>query len=232
MPGREVGNSTVIGIYGAALALGAFAISHTFSHIELPPHLIGAGHWQFLTNLSLAFSLVVFAIGLASHLAKSPTLFNLKNSLHPIAFVLESVVTLTYWPLRIFLIKLLVKDPTRKMVPIFVDMCLHLFPVLALSVDYFFFMPRWTITSENAFASCFILTLLYWFYLKQVIDFENGGEYPYMFLNTDTEAQRILIFGMIGLVGFAMFLFSKKVYDIIVHPEIEQVELEKLKKTE
>lgn len=224
---RTPGHPVITAISSISLALGTWALCYLLLYIDLPPHLAGGGHWQFLTNLSLVFTLVVFLLGVVAHITKSAALFNLKNALHPIALALESVVTLVYWPLKLFFLHLLVKDPTRKMIPLAVDMCLHLLPVVSLLVDYIYFMPKWTITNWTALAACLVLTTLYWFLLKTLVDFENGGEYPYTFLNVDDEITRIAIFQVVGLVGFSSFLFFKKVYDLIVHPEEDPAEMKK-----
>lgn len=227
---RTPGNPVITIVYAVSFGLGAWALQYLVNQVDLPPHLEGGGHWQFLTNLSLAFTLLVFFIGFVSHVTKSPTLFVLKNNLHPIALVLECVVTTVYWPLKLFFLHLLVKDPTRKMIPLFVDLCLHLFPVLSLLVDYFFFMPKWTISNQSALVACVVLTSLYWFLLKMLVDFENGGEYPYTFLNVEGDITRIAIFQVVGLVGFAFFLFFRSLYDIAVHPEVEAEAERDLKK--
>lgn len=229
---RTVGNPVIAGILSVSLVLGAYALFYLLHHVELPDHLVGGGQWQFLTNLSLLYTLIVFAIGIAAHVLRSPTLFNLKNKLHPVALVLECVVTAVYWPLRLLLVHLLVKDPKRVFIPMHIDLCLHLLPVVTLLIDFLVFLPRWTIATESSLAACVVLTSLYWFWLKQVVDFDNGGEYPYLFLNTDTEQTRVLIFAMVGLVGFALFLFCKKLYDIVVHPEVEQAAEVEMKKAQ
>lgn len=135
--------------------------------------------------------------------------------MHPIALALESVVTTVYWPLRLFFLPLLVKDPTRKMIPMHVDVCVHLVPVVFLLADYLVFMPRWEVTTLNAFGACSILTTAYWWWLKHVIDFEKGAEYPYNFLNGDSEAMRIVIFAAVSLVGFSLFLICRAVYAVV-----------------
>lgn len=219
---QKLGNPVITAILSVSFVLGAYALAHLVNHVELPGHLSGAGQWQFLTNLSLLYTLVVYAVGITAHVAKSPTLFRLKNNLHPVALVLECVVTLVYWPLRLVLIHMLVKDPTRKFIPLHVDICLHLVPVVTLLVDYLVFMPKWTVAPETSLGFCFLLTGLYWFWLKQLIDFENGGEYPYAFLNTPSDLSRALIFAMVGLVGFALYMFFKKLHDVVVHPELDQ----------
>lgn len=212
-----------------AIVSGVWALAYLVHKVELPPHLVGGGHWQFLTNLSLLFTLVVLGLGFVSHVTRSAALFTLKNTLHPIALVLECVVTSVYWPLRIFFILMLVKDPTRKMIPMTVDLCLHLVPFASLMVDYLLFMPKWTIGNRNALIACLLLASMYWVHLKCMVDFENGGEYPYNFLNGDNEWVRIAIFQVVGLVGYGSFLICRRIYDLIVHPEIEDIEAEKLK---
>lgn len=223
---RTVGNPVIAAIDIGSLALGSYALNHLFNKTKLPPHLEGGGHFQFLTNLSLIFSLVVFGLGALAHLSKSVPLYNLKNSLHPIALVLETIVTSVYWPLRLFFIQHLVKDPNREFIPVFIDLCLHLMPVTALLIDYFVFMPRWTITTRNALSSIFVLTSLYWLLLKKLIDFENGGEYPYAFLNVKDDHTRAVIFAIVGSLGFVFFLIIKKLFDLVVGLESEHVKEE------
>lgn len=227
---RTPGNPWISTVYAISLVSGTWALHYLVTTVVLPPHLAGGGQWQFLTNLSLVFTLLVNLIGFVSHATKSAALFNLKNTLHPIALVLECVVTSVYWPLKIFFLHLLVKDPTKSGIPLFVDMCLHLVPVVSLLVDYFFFMPKWTISNRTAFTACLVLTSLYWLWLKQMVDFENGGEYPYAFLNAGNEIVTGAIFQVVGLIGYASFLFIKRLYDITVHPGVEQAEQAKLKK--
>lgn len=219
---RTVGNPVIATINAVALGLAMYAFNYLFSEIDLPPHLESGGHWQFLTNLSLLFSVIIFGLGVAAHVLKSTTLFHVKNSLHPIALVLESVVASVYWPLRLVFLGLLTKNPSKYLVPMRVDLCLHLVPVATLMVDYLVFMPKWTIRTETALGTVVLLTTLYWFLLKHLIDFENGGEYPYMFLNVDTEEMRILIFGMVGLIGFVLYLINKRIHDLIVVPDAKE----------
>lgn len=220
--GRTVGNKVVIYLNACALATSAYAFWWTFTKLTLPLHLAGGGHWQFLTNLSLLFADIVFALGIAAHLLRLPVLFQLRNSFHPVALTLEMVVTAVYWPLRLFFILKLTKLPREKYVPLVVDMFLHLVPVVALLVDYIFFMPPYEVTTEAAFGFCILLTTLYWFLLKVLIDFEQGGEYPYMFLNVDTELQRVGIFGIVGLIGFAMFVIVRRIHNVFVGKDKEE----------
>ncbi|OBA19590.1 hypothetical protein METBIDRAFT_45678 [Metschnikowia bicuspidata var. bicuspidata NRRL YB-4993] len=225
---RTAGDFRAIGLNLAAVASGIYAVHYISTYVELPPHLAGAGHWQFLTNISLLLSQIVFALGGVAHFFKLDSLFRLKNNLHPIALAVECIVTGIYWPLRIMFIHILVKDPNAKFIPLSVDLCLHLVPVLGLAIDYFFFMPKWTVLPRFSLGACVVLAGLYWWWLKIIIDFENGGEYPYMFLNVPDELTRVLIFGVVALLAFALFMTLRLMHDLLICADI--TEDEKLKK--
>lgn len=220
--GRTAGNAASGLINAAALGFGSYGLYYTIKYIELPPYLATAGRWQFLTNLSLVISLVVFALGAVAHAVKSTQLFQIKNALHPVALVLELVVTLVYWPLRIVFIRLLVSDPSRKFIPMFVDICLHLVPGVALVIDFFCFMPRLTVNNRDSFGVCMLLTFMYWAWLKRLIDVEGGGQYPYNFLNVDAELTRVIIFVIVGVTGYGAFLLLRRLYDVLVEAEAEE----------
>ncbi|CAK7910200.1 hypothetical protein CAAN1_21S02476 [[Candida] anglica] len=221
---RTVGNIFAIALNVVSISIGIFGISKTIYSPDrvLPLHLIGAGEWQFLTNLSLVYSLIVFVIGLISHVTKSQFLYRLKNDLHPVGLALETVVALVYWPLRIWFLHLLVKDPSSFALPLDADLAIHLMPVISLLVDYLAFMPAWTLKKSTAFSMCAILTTAYWFWLHHIIDFENGGAYPYNFLNVSNIYLRIGIFSLVGLTGFSSYLLMRNVYVWVVRKESTQ----------
>lgn len=216
MSRRVVGNKAILIIDLISILIGIYGIYATVFTIQLPDFLAGGGHWQFLTNLSLIYSMVVFIIGFFAHLAKSQALFNFKNLIHPVGVALESVVFLVYWPLRLFFFELIASDPNIVKLPIRVDLAIHLMPLASLLIDYLVFMPKWTIKNTTALLILSALTTGYWFLLKRLIDVENGARYPYGFLNTDTEQQRVILFGLIGSIAFIQIVFFRKIYDVIV----------------
>ncbi|CAD1811761.1 uncharacterized protein K4G60_g3380 [Candida parapsilosis] len=212
---RKVGNPYITTIDFISIVIGFYGY-HKITTIQLPPHLEDAGHWQFLTNLSLVYSLFVFIVGFIAHITKSQTLFLFKNNLHPIGLALETIVAGVYWPLRLFCLHLLTKDPANFNLPLTTDLCIHLMPVVSLLIDYLIFMPRWTISNNTALGFVVLLTTFYWFLLDNLIDVDNGGSYPYEFLNVEKDGQRIFVFAVVALVAFAQFLFMRRVYDWIV----------------
>ncbi|KAK6202255.1 FAR-17a/AIG1-like protein-domain-containing protein [Scheffersomyces amazonensis] len=219
---RVVGNPIILAIDAVSIILGSIGAYYVVFAIELPPALADAGPWQFLTNLSLVYSLIIFGIGFVAHLTKSQLLFELKNNIHPIGLALESVVAIIYWPLRLFFLRLLIGDHELNL-PMSIDLCIHLLPVSSLLIDFLVFMPRWTIRIETAFLIVAGLTTGYWTLLKYLIDTEKGGIYPYAFLNVDSEQKRIVVFSIVAAVGFTQFLFLRSLYDNLIK-FTEQVE--------
>lgn len=212
---RTIGNPAIIWINAVSLAIGFYGFYYNIWVAELPAPLKKAGSWQFLTNLSLVYSLVVFAFGFAAHVLKSKQLYAIKNLLHPIGLALESIVACVYWPLRIFFIHLLTAEKKIR-IGITVDLAIHLMPVVSLMVDYLVFMPKWTISIPTALALITFLTSCYWVLLKRLIDVESGAIYPYAFMNVKSEKERVLVFVVVGIVSFVQFLLLRRLYDLVV----------------
>ncbi|ODV76736.1 uncharacterized protein CANTADRAFT_57329 [Suhomyces tanzawaensis NRRL Y-17324] len=212
---RVVGNKAILAIDVLSLAVGSYGLYENIINAQLPDHLVKAGNWQFLTNLSLVYSLVVFGVGVLAHLFHSPALFQFKNTIHPVGLALESIVAMVYWPLRLFLIELLAKDGILH-IPVHVDLAIHLMPVVSLLIDYLVFMPRWTIKTSTALGLVVFLSSAYYGLLKVLVDVENGAAYPYVFMNVETETERVFVFIVVGGVAFLQFLIFKGLYDWIV----------------
>lgn len=217
---REVGNGLILLIDIVALVIGVYGLLGVVKN-ELPPYLASGGHWQFLTNISLVISLLVFFLGIVAHATKNRKAFVLKNNIHQVATSLEFVVTMIYWPLRLFLLHLLIKEPSKKLISWPVDLAVHLVPLVSLLLDYLVFMPKWTIKREVAFLLSTSLSLIYYAYLNVLIDFENGGSYPYAFLEVESEFLRLVIVLIVGLVGFFSTIIVDHIYELVVGKQEE-----------
>ncbi|CAX41398.1 uncharacterized integral membrane protein, putative [Candida dubliniensis CD36] len=224
MSRRVVGNQVILGINAVSIAIGVYGASRIFS-LELSDDLKGAGHYQFLTNLSLIYSLGVFGLGFFAHLTRSESLYDLKNLLHPIGLALETIVAMVYWPLRLFCLHLLTPDPENFKIPLKLDLSVHLMPVVSLLIDYLVFMPRWTIKSNTVLLLITALSTGYWCLLKYLVDTENGGRYPYAFMDMEDDGLRALVFVAVGLVAFLQFHFMRSIYDFVVK-KTENVDVE------
>ncbi|ANZ73167.1 BA75_01127T0 [Komagataella pastoris] len=176
-------------------------------HLELPPELKHAGHKQFLTNISAVATIAVQSLSIICHLTGSWTLFRLKNYLHSVATSLEFVVSVIYWPLRLFFTHMILSK--ESFIPLSTDLSIHLVPVVSLLLDFYFFMPNWTVTTPQAFFITAALDLLYWKWLDYVMD--DSSKFPYPFLNVP-EKERMVIFGAVILIVFGSFLAQKRLH--------------------
>lgn len=210
-----LGNKYILAIDIISLGLGINGMV-AVANLPLPPHLQAAGPWQFLTNLSLMLSNIVFALGVIAHATKSSTIFQWKNRLGPFGLIMEMIVFMVYWPLRLFFLHLLVKNIDDFRATLFIDLSIHLMPVVLLLVDFMWFLPTCTITNSQALAICLVATGGYWLWLHRIVDLENGAEFPYNFLNVDSTVVRGVIFTFVGLVAFLNFVLIQMVYRSVV----------------
>ncbi|ODV74620.1 uncharacterized protein CYBJADRAFT_166419 [Cyberlindnera jadinii NRRL Y-1542] len=201
-----------------ALALGSWGLSFITSS-PLPEQLAEGGPWQFLTNLSLALSLIAIISNYVVILFK-PTALTLKlnATLNASSLVLETLVALIYWTLKIFFMALIVPENVTKdkFIPIQVDLTIHLFPVFYLSTDYCF-----NRTDAFRLPLLFVISMVgtltgaYWLILEALV--KPPAHYPYPFLNVE-ESERMKIFVAVGLLALAFY----HIYEYI-HAVVERV---------
>lgn len=171
-----------------------------------------AGHKQFLTNISLFICIVQEITTFISC-----NYFNGKNEkvkfvaeeiLLPIALVLETVVTSVYWPLKIFFTELIYqKNPNytdkkrNEYLPLHIDMCLHLFPLIGMLINFFYFKKGKFVIKKNTIvlSVCYAFGLAYIYWLKMLIPAD--GKYPYPFLDI-SEPYKTLVMLAITNIGF------------------------------
>ena len=93
-------------VYSGILSLVSFGIGTnallTLLAYVLPPQLATAGHFQFLTNLSLLLSIVFWFLNVINHIVKNNYLEQIKLVTLWVSTTLETIVFLVYWPLRSF----------------------------------------------------------------------------------------------------------------------------------
>lgn len=221
---RTAGNRAALFVSTLSLLIASKALT-LILELQLPPSLAKAGHWQFLTNLSLMISIMVFLVGTLAHLTHSTTLFTYKNYLHAMGLALETVVAGVYWPLRLFFIPLILPNLEAR-IPISLDLAIHLLPVISLSIDYYFFMPQWPISSKQAYPLFIVLTLGYWGLLHCLMD--DTSVFPYPFLQVP-DGTRAFIFALVLHIGFVSFTAQRKIHGHFIGDEVVD---KKLVKTE
>lgn len=215
---------------------GLAVFTHGYSEIiarVLPPELEKAGHHQFLTNLSLIFT--IFTV--ASNIIAAPFtdkkdhfVSRLNLNMNAAALVLETLVTTIYWTLKLFVTHMIVLDsiPKEKYIPLGLDLCIHFYPVLFLSIDYYFIKKTsFKLSFIHTVALVCTATATYWFILESLITPES--KYPYPFLNVETE-KRIVIFAAVsvfGLIAYQLYEFLHTIVQSAVYEFEEEFDAKK-----
>lgn len=191
--------------------------------IILPQNLYEAGHKQFLTNISVVVTLInnsaniiywILEKILPSNEILANCEFISRHITLPIALILESVVPLVYWPLRLFAQNLIMQDipaDIKNPLPLSVDMAIHLSPFICLFSDHYLSGSGSKFEVSNGKA-WFIVTALgfsYYKYLSFLIDTNKGQVYPYPFLDV-AEPWKSVIFVLVSTVAWLFYVLYQK----------------------
>lgn len=200
------------------------------TRLILPAGLKDAGHKQFLTNISVVATLISNVFNILnwfvqrSKCAKksedksccygSTLNYISRHFVLPVALVLESIVPLVYWPLRLFAQDLIMQDiPKDAPHPLSVstDISIHLFPFIFLFSDHYLSGSGSKFQMSNTKAWCLVATLgiAYFQYLAMLIDPAKGQTYPYPFLNVE-EPFKSVIFVVVSTVAWVFYVIYQK----------------------
>ena len=187
--------------------------------VHLPPSLAGAGHRQFLTILAVCVTIGNNVINVAAQLRPGPQLsFYSRQLTLPVALVLETVVAVVYWPLRLFALPLImhnVNDGSRMPLRVSVDCAVHLLPLVYLAVDYLVVERKpFEMSYKKAWVIVTVLGLGYKRYLSVVVDSAAGAVYPYPFLDVQ-EPYQSAIFVIVTTFAWAVFCSYRKIHTML-----------------
>ena len=156
--------------WGLSLAvhlLGIASFNYNFMFLQqwdVPIAKAYGWHFQFLTIIGLAASMIGFMFGAAADLTKSRTLFQVKNYIAVLATPVEVVISILYWGIRFIDSKLLMPDEFY--IDILPDVGFHLAPAVFLTIDLLFFSPPWTVPAYGMMALSTAFTFAYWFWVE------------------------------------------------------------------
>ncbi|KAL3229236.1 hypothetical protein RNJ44_02323 [Nakaseomyces bracarensis] len=195
----------------------------TGTNLPLPPVLKKAGHKQFFTNISLVVTminnvanilnyLIQKSVGIDKKRKNKPFIANLSEivSRHltlPLALVLETVVPLVYWPLRIFFANLILTldtdQPDRPLIPLSIDLAIHFFPFVFLITDHYYSGSglKFRLSNKTVWFIVVAIAVGYYKFLQALIDPNEGQAYPYPFLDVP-EPYKTIIFVITGTVAW------------------------------
>ncbi|KAK0387592.1 hypothetical protein NLU13_3838 [Sarocladium strictum] len=174
-------------------AAGILSFTYNFLFLyswETPISGSYGSHFQFLTILGLAASLIAFILGLAADITLNQTLFQLKNAINVITTPLEFVISVLYWGIHLINPELLFADEFR--LPLLTDIGFHLAPAVFLTADLILFSPPWTIPAYAVMLLSTGLAFMYWYWVE--LCFSVNGWYPYPMFAVLNTTQRALLF--------------------------------------
>ncbi|KAF1997997.1 hypothetical protein P154DRAFT_469970 [Amniculicola lignicola CBS 123094] len=162
-----------------------------------------AGHFQYLTIIGLSLATISFVSGLIADITSSRTAFLLKNYFSLVAAPIEILISFLYWSLRAIDTSLVIPGD-MPMLPVFEDLCFHLFPAIFLALDTLLFSPPWPTTPMNPSAPLLTLisstsiAFLYWFWIE--LCYSHNGFYPYPIFSSLNTTQRVGLFAFSGVL--------------------------------
>lgn len=202
---------------GLSIVVGSWGLSH-ITRLVLPASLAGASHKQFLTNISVVATLISNACNISNYFVQrctgSSSLSAVSNFVSrdvvlPIALVLETVVPLVYWPLRLFAMHLIMQEipDGTSPIPVPVDVSVHLLPFVFLFSDHFLSGTgrKFKISNGQAWFLVTFLGLTYYKWLEFLIDPSTGAKYPYPFLDAP-EPYKTVIFVCVSSVAWLFYI--------------------------
>lgn len=186
------------------------------TEVRLPASLAGAGHRQFLTILAVVATIITNVANLGALAAGGARARRAARQVAlPVALVVETVVAVVYWPLRLFALPLImhdVKDGSRMPLAVSVDCAVHLAPVVLLGADYALVEQRpFEMSLGRAWVVVTALGLGYRRYLETMVDRAGGAAYPYPFLAV-AEPYQSGIFVVVTTAAWAVFWGYKRVH--------------------
>lgn len=198
------------------------------TQLILPSQLIEAGHKQFLTNISVGVTLMSNVMNIINWFVQRSKCatkndkrcnakcisFVSRHLILPIALILESIVPLVYWPLRLFAQNLIMQDVPRDApnpLPLSTDVSIHLFPFVFLFADHYLsgYGQKFAISNSKAWLIVTALGMSYYKYLAILIDTTTGQMYPYPFLDVD-EPYKSIIFVIVSTIAWLFYILYQR----------------------
>lgn len=164
--------SRVASLFLHSGGIASFAYSfHFLTTWDTPLSRAYGWHFQFLTIIGLAASLVSFTFGALADLTLNRTLFQLKNAVSVVATPLEVVISILYWGITAVDKRLVVPEGFE--LAMHIDVGFHLAPAVLLTLDLLLFSPPWTIPAYGVMALSTVIGFSYWYWVE--LCFSHNG---------------------------------------------------------
>lgn len=135
-------------------------------------------HFQMLTILTLTVAYVQFWVALISDFApKSDLVRNAKRILLLIACPCETLVSVLYWPIKLYDASLLAPPELLALFPLSADMSMHAMPAILLLIETFAFSEAIETSNLRAATAYGLYAVGYYFWTER--NARLNGWYPY-----------------------------------------------------
>lgn len=184
------------------------------AQLPLPPHLASGGWWQFLTNVALFFTCIAVGTRIAIDVVRKKLwCYDQLDSMVTVAMLacahLELAVTVAYWAmLWVFPYQLNVDSFE---VSLLLDLKIHLFPYIFLTIDASWHRYR---SRRASIVAAEAVLVGYWAVIEAHMWRCRGDgvtKFPYPFLSSAGLAKRLVLLVLFGLLAAADY-FGKKTF--------------------
>ncbi|KAA1113275.1 hypothetical protein PGT21_027073 [Puccinia graminis f. sp. tritici] len=198
--------ATLFHVAGLAVLVNAFRLTSEPDSFFMLMFTKMGGRTHFLTMWGLFFATVTFVLNIMMAIfRKNSRLRDLRKLTLAIGLPLESVITTLYWPIIILNPNMMMLSELELVIPLSVDLALHLYPAVLLWIDYLVFSDRFadsssrkiTLTKDihlSILQLTLLLTLAYVSRIELLCYFNSDIPLPYPFLNDVDFPVRVAIY--------------------------------------
>ncbi|KAI7850985.1 FAR-17a/AIG1-like protein [Circinella umbellata] len=188
--------------------VGLLSNAYGFSSLTgiFPPDIGFGGLFQFLTIIGLTLATITFALKIIRFVIPN-ALEDIYKSVAYVTTPMEGLITLLYWPMVIYSKDLLQHQEVPFVLPLPLDMSLHLWPAVLLWIDFLLFDIEF-VRSKTHIYVIYIFTLLYLGWSSYC--FARNGFWVYPFLAEFSTIGRATFFMLCGNVCIGMYEAGKK----------------------
>ncbi|KAI8142188.1 FAR-17a/AIG1-like protein [Fennellomyces sp. T-0311] len=187
------------------IGLASNGYGFSFVLTAFPAEIGYGGIFQFLTIIGLTLATVTFALKVIRFLIPG-ALGAVYKSIAYIATPMEGLISLLYWPMILYSKDLLQHEEIPFVLPLPLDMSLHLWPAVLLWIDFLVFDVDFQ-RSKLHVGAIYVFTIFYLGWTSYC--FARNGFWAYPFLSEFSTMGRATFFMLCGNVCVVMYEAGK-----------------------
>ncbi|WBW72143.1 endomembrane system protein, FAR-17a/AIG1-like protein family protein, AIG1 and ADTRP-like protein [Schizosaccharomyces osmophilus] len=173
-------------------------------------------HFQHLTILSLAITLLTMLVSLLADITDWKVFHNIKPVLLYIVCPLESIVTVLYWSIVMYDRSLLIPKTRPIQLPLDFDLSVHLMPTVFCLLDYLFFSPPFSLSFKVSTLLYLAVAFSYMWWVEKC--YEVNKFYAYPILAILEPVQKGILYGTACVLSLLSYIVLKTVHPYALPP--------------